>query len=86
LRDQFIVAPRIGAYPQFPFGFGTALILAVIRLAHFAFVFVKVLSATWYYQPPTLLELASFYNLVLCITIYAPLVSDAIFQVVSFDA
>jgi hypothetical protein len=82
LRDQFIVAPRIGAYPQFLFVFGTALILAVIRLAHFAFVFVKVLSATWHYQSPTPLELASFYNLVLRMTIYASLVSDAIFQVV----
>ena len=74
-----MVAPRIGAYPHFQFGLGTALMLAVIRPAHFASVFVKVLSATWYYQPPTPLELASFYNLVLFMAIYASLVSDAMF-------
>ena len=54
-RDQFIVAPGTDASPQFLPGLGAALRFALIQLAHFAFVFVKVLTAAWHFPFSTLL-------------------------------
>jgi hypothetical protein len=74
------------ASPQFLLGLGTALIFALIQLAHFASVFVKVLTATWHFQFSTLLGWPdSFCILTFCMAIQALVEFDAMYPFVFCD-